>query len=64
MKVSVDTNRCSGHARCNAVAPEVFTIDDLGYSDIGEGKEVPVGLAEQARLGVTACPERALRIEG
>lgn len=63
MKVSVDNSRCSGHARCNAVAPEIFTVDDLGYSDIGQGKEVAAGLEEQARLGVAACPERALRIE-
>ena len=63
MKVSVDSSRCTGHARCNALAPEVFTVDDLGYSDIGENKDVPPELEAKARLGASACPERALRIE-
>jgi ferredoxin len=63
MRVSVDNSVCTGHARCYAVAPEVFTIDDGGYSDIGTGKEVPVDLEDKARLGVRACPERALSLE-
>jgi len=63
MKVSVDNSRCSGHARCNALVPVIFTVDDVGFSDIGEGKEVPAGLEDEARFGVAACPEQALRIE-
>jgi ferredoxin len=63
MRVSVDNERCTGHARCWALAPDVFTIDDDGYSNIGTGKEVPPGLEGAAQLGVDSCPERALRIE-
>lgn len=63
MRVSVDNERCTGHARCWAIAPEILTIDDDGYSDIGEGREVPAGMEEKARLGVASCPERALRID-
>ncbi len=63
MKVSVDNELCSGHARCNAVEPKLFTLDDLGYSNIGQGKTVPEGLEDQARQGVRACPERALSID-
>jgi ferredoxin len=63
MRVSVDTERCTGHARCWAIAPDVLTIDDNGYSDIGVGRDVPPGMEDQARAGVASCPERALRIE-
>jgi len=45
------------------VAPEVFTIDDDGYSNIATGLEVPPTLEDKARTGVAACPERALMIE-
>lgn len=29
--VEIDTDRCSGHGRCYALAPEVFAPDDEGY---------------------------------
>jgi ferredoxin len=61
--VSVDNELCTGHARCWAVADSIFTIDDDGYSNIGIGREVPPGREDDARRGVAACPERALRIE-
>jgi ferredoxin len=64
MRVGVDSNLCSGHARCWALAPEIFTLDDEGYSDIATDREVPPGMEEEARRGVRACPERALYIKG
>ena len=30
LKVSVDQERCQGHARCHALAPELFALDELG----------------------------------
>lgn len=62
MRVSVDRERCTGHARCWATAPEIYTIDDVGYSDIGVDREVPSGLEDRARAGAAACPERALTV--
>jgi ferredoxin len=62
MRVGVDSNLCSGHARCWATAPEIFTLDGEGYSNIGTGKDVPPDLEEDARRGIRACPERALYI--
>jgi ferredoxin len=61
MKIQVDTNRCSGHAQCNAVAPDLYDLDDSGYCAIREA-EVPLGLEDQARAGAGACPERAITI--
>jgi len=60
--VSVDSNRCTGHARCHAVAPDVFTLDDEGFRDIGEFRQVPSGQADIAERGVLTCPELALSI--
>lgn len=62
MKVNVDTTVCSGHARCNAVAPEVYDLDDLGYCRI-PSPEVAPEHEKAARDGAAACPERAITIE-
>jgi ferredoxin len=62
MKVRVDTNLCSGHGRCYALAPDVFGADDYGHCEILV--EEPSGaLADHARVGAENCPERAIRIE-
>ncbi|MCU1593327.1 MAG: ferredoxin [Frankiales bacterium] len=61
MQLHVDNDSCQGHARCNAVAPEVFELDDLGYVSTASG-EIPVALEAQAKKGASACPERALKI--
>lgn len=63
MRVSVDPNRCQGHARCIAFAPEVFTIDDDGYSHVREGKgRVSPDLQEAVRKASSNCPECAIVI--
>ena len=59
MKVIIDTAKCAGHARCNAVAPEVYDLDDAGYALPYEG-DVPPELEDKAREGLEACPERAI----
>lgn len=64
MRISVDTNVCEGHAQCYTVDPDLFPLDEDGYSDVGQGKPVPPGEEDQARLGVDACPIAALSIDG
>ncbi|WP_395109662.1 ferredoxin [Actinomadura sp. SCN-SB] len=59
MKIVIDKDRCRGHARCNALAPELFDLDDLGYAAAGE-LEVPEGGERAALAGVRGCPERAI----
>ena len=61
MKVTIDTAKCAGHARCNAVAPDVYALDDDGYALPYDG-EVPPELEDQARKGAEACPERAITV--
>lgn len=62
MKIIADRDLCSGHARCAAVAPEIFTLNDDGYIDFDE-KSVPSDQAIAARRGVRACPEKALSLD-
>jgi ferredoxin len=62
MRVHVDPERCQGHNRCYALAPELFDVDDLGNAfEVGDG-EVPAGLEEKAQLAVANCPEFAITI--
>lgn len=60
LKVRVDRERCQGHARCHAIAPELFELDDFGNArERGDGA-VPRGLADKARLAQANCPELAI----
>ena len=63
MKIRIDKQRCVGNARCWAVAPELYPLDDEGYIAI-ETIEAPAGQEELARRGARACPERVIEIVG
>jgi ferredoxin len=62
MKICIDKDDCVGNARCAAVAPELFPLDDDGYIAVSE-IDVPPGAEELARRGARACPERIIVIE-
>jgi len=62
MKVRLERSKCSGHAQCYAIDPELFPIDDEGYSTLEE-HTVGAGDEQITRAGVAACPELALVIE-
>lgn len=61
MKVRVIEGRCSGHARCAAVAPDIFVLNDDGYLEMPETIVAPEYEA-LARRGARACPERAIEV--
>ncbi len=61
MIVTVDVEKCTGHARCNAASPAVYTLDSDGYLAV-RNYEVPAGQESLAREGAAACPERAISI--
>jgi ferredoxin len=61
--VSVDPERCQGHARCLAFAPDVFDFDDEGYSFVPEARSRYDELPESVRLAVANCPERAIVVK-
>lgn len=62
MKVRLEQSRCVGHAQCYAVDPDLFPIDDSGYSTL-EAHDVMPGDEEKTRDGVAACPELAIVLE-
>ena len=62
LRVRVDRERCQGHARCFALAPELFELDQFGNGhERGDGS-VPAPLAQKARLAQANCPELAISI--
>jgi ferredoxin len=62
VRVKVDRDRCQGHARCAALAGELFRLDDLGNAqEIGDGI-VPEALIEKAYLAKANCPELAIEV--
>ncbi|TCN27038.1 ferredoxin [Sinorhizobium americanum] len=62
MRIIVHKNKCQGHARCWAHAPDVFKLDDEGYILPGD-----IEVAERDELlasrGARSCPERAVEID-
>jgi ferredoxin len=63
VRVRVDREKCQGHNRCYALAPELFDVDDYGDAhEIGDGT-VPAALEDKARLAASNCPEYAIVIE-
>ena len=62
LKVKVDRDKCQGHARCAALAPELFELDELGNArEKGDGI-VPPALAHKADLAKANCPELAIEV--
>lgn len=62
MRVRLEKSKCVGHAQCYAVDPDLFPIDESGYS-ILEEREVAPEDEQLTRDGVASCPEMALIIE-
>lgn len=63
MKIFIDRTRCVGHARCQAIAPDLYDLDDDGFIAI-DGFTVPEGSERSARNGARGCPERIIRTVG
>ncbi|MBP7338461.1 ferredoxin [Niveispirillum sp.] len=61
MIIRVKPNICQGHARCYALAPQIFQLDDSGYILPGD-ITVPEGQEALALRGVRSCPEKALTV--
>ena len=62
MKIRVDPERCQGHSRCYAIAPDLFDVDEFGTSTARNDGDVPPGREEAARSAVRNCPEHAIGI--
>lgn len=62
MKVRIDRNRCEGHGRCQALAPELFEPDEFGNATAVADGIVPPEMEGKARLAAANCPEYAVRV--
>ena len=54
MRVSVDADRCEGHARCWGICPEVFDLDEEGHAVVRLA-EVPPDLEGKAQDAALAA---------
>ena len=61
-RIIVHREKCQGHARCWAFAPDIFDLDDEGFVVPGN-IELTEENAQRGRRGALSCPERALEIE-
>lgn len=62
MRIAVDAERCQGHARCYALSPELFSLDDYGQSTANDDGTVPPEFEDKAQLAIANCPENAITI--
>ncbi len=62
MRVHLDAEKCQGHNRCYALAPEIFDVDDYGQAMLLIEGDVPDELHDKARLAASNCPEYAITI--
>jgi ferredoxin len=62
VRVRLEKSKCVGHAQCYAVDPDLFPIDESGYSILEERAVRPEDV-QLTRDGVASCPEMALIID-
>jgi ferredoxin len=63
MRVTVNPDSCRGHARCLAIAPEVFDYDDVNDVAVVIDDAVPSAPSALIEKAVEACPEQAISAE-
>lgn len=63
MKITVNATQCEGYGNCARIAPELFALDDAGYSKVTGDGEVPSDQQTVARHAVDDCPMAAITSE-
>jgi ferredoxin len=61
MKIKVDYDLCESNALCEAMAPEVFEVDDNDDLQL-KTDETTADNIENVRRAVAACPRAALSL--
>lgn len=62
MRIVLESDKCQGHNRCYALAPELFDVDDYGQSVLLVDGDIPDELVDKARLAAANCPEFAIKV--
>ena len=60
-KVEVDFDLCESNAMCEALAPDVFRIDDDDFLQVDDATVTDEN-RDRVQQAVAACPKSALRI--
>lgn len=63
MRIVFDRDKCQGHGRCYALAPELFDADEEGYCVVLVSGELSDDQVSAAQLAADNCPEYALSVE-
>ncbi|MBI5320484.1 ferredoxin [Bradyrhizobium sp.] len=58
----VDPDKCQGHARCSALAPELFQLDEFGNARERLGTCSEPDQIDKAYVARANCPEEAIII--
>ena len=61
MKVKVDFDLCESNALCEAIAPDIFELDDDDYLQILDD-EVTDENRDRVERAVASCPRAAISI--
>jgi ferredoxin len=61
-RLEIDRDRCQGHARCAALAPTLFSVDDEGNGLVLDAGTISIDLLDKAYLARSNCPELAIKI--
>ena len=59
-RLEIDQERCTGHGRCYALAPNLFDADDFGHAVLIQTEDID---EKEARAAVQGCPEEAILFE-
>jgi ferredoxin len=62
VKIGVDTEKCTGHAVCEGLAPDVFEVGDDGLVHLLQPSPSD-DQREAIHAAVEQCPTQALTVE-
>lgn len=62
MKITVDFTLCQSNGLCEAVAPEVFSLDEQGFLQLATD-EAGAAILDQVERAVAACPMGAISLD-
>jgi ferredoxin len=63
MKITVDTDRCTGHGVCESIAVDIFEVGDEGIVRVVL-EDVPESRRGEIDQAIAECPTQALSVEG
>lgn len=62
MRIKVDFDLCESNALCEAIAPDVFELDDDDYLQLKTEQTTDENV-DAVRRAVAACPRAAISLE-